>query len=117
MTIDISTESDAGALIATAKGRIDSRNAQEFERAMNAAIGDGESNIVVLDLADLSYISSAGLRAILVTAKALRKRDAKFALCALQDPIKEIMEISGFDQVIAIHPSRAEALSALGASA
>ena len=114
MTIDINTESNAGALIATARGRIDSRNAQEFERAMNTAIGN--SNIVVLDLEDLSYISSAGLRAILVTAKALRKRDAKFALCALQDPIKEIMEISGFDQVIAIHPSRAEALSALGAS-
>ena len=64
-----------------------------------------------------TYISSAGLRAILVTAKTLRKRDAKFALCSLQSSIKEVMEISGFDQVIAIHPSKEEALSAFGASA
>lgn len=116
MTIDITTATEAGALIATANGRIDSRNAQEFEQTMSEAIGDGAS-IVILDLAGLSYISSAGLRAILVTAKTLRKREAKFALCSLQSAIKEIMEISGFDQVIAIHPSKADALSAFGASA
>ncbi len=116
MSIDITTATEAGALIATATGRIDSRNAQEFEQTMSSAIGEG-AGMVILDLAGLSYISSAGLRAILVTAKTLRKREAKFALCSLQSSIKEVMEISGFDQVIAIHPSKEEALSAFGASA
>ena len=63
--------------------------------------------------APLSYISSAGLRAVLVTAKMLWSREAKFVLCSLPAQIRGVFETSGFDKVIALHPSRAEALASL----
>ena len=110
--MEMKTEREGGALIALAEGRVDSTNARDFEDAMNAAIGEGES-IVILDLTDLSYISSAGLRAVLLIGKVLWKRDAQLALCSLSAPIKEVFEISGFDKILPIHDSRAAALAAL----
>ncbi len=111
--MEVTTQHENGTLVAIATGRIDSRNAREFETVMTQAI-DAESLAVVLDLEGLSYISSAGLRAILVTAKQLQKQKARFVLCALQDSIKEVMEMSGFSRIIPIHVSRSAALSALG---
>ena len=111
--MEVKTRRESGALVAEVEGRIDGATAREFEEVMNAAIGDGD-NVVVVDLASLSYISSAGLRAILLTAKGLWKRKAKFSVCALGDSTREVFEIAGFDKIIKIHPSVAEALEATG---
>ena len=110
--MEIQTEREGGTLIAKAEGRIDGVNARDFEEALKAAIGESD-NAVVMDLEGLSYISSAGLRVILLIAKTLRKREAKFAICSLADPIKEVFEISGFDKIIPVHASRGEAIAAL----
>ena len=109
----INTENKDGALIAKAKGRIDGANARDFERAVQDAIRDCEGPVII-DCEHLSYISSAGLRAILLIAKTLGKRKVKFALCSLSEPIAEIFQISGFDQIISTHSSQDEALSAVG---
>ena len=69
---------------------------------------------MIMDFEHLSYISSAGLRAGLITAKTLWNRDAKFVLCSLPDTIREIFEISGFDKILSIHTSHAKAFAALG---
>ena len=66
-----------------------------------------------MDFEKLVYISSAGLRAILLTAKSLGNLNAKLALCSLSDQIREIFEISGFDKIITIHPSKAETNASL----
>lgn len=109
----ISTERDGGTLIAKTEGRVDGSNAREFQDALEEAI-EPTDTAVVLDLENLSYISSAGLRVILLTAKTLRKQDAKLAVCSLSDSIKQVFEISGFDKIIPIHASQAEAVSAVG---
>lgn len=111
--MEINTETRNGALIARASGRIDGANARDFEAAVQSAIHECEGPVII-DCADLSYISSAGLRAILLIAKTLGKRGVKFALCSLSAPIAEIFQISGFDQIISTHPSQAEALEAVG---
>jgi anti-anti-sigma factor len=98
-------------LIAKTDGRVDGANAREFQTALDAAIDDNEFS-VVLDMEQLSYISSAGLRVILLTAKALQGRNRKFAICALSESIREVFEISGFDKIISIHASRSDALAA-----
>ncbi len=108
----VSTERQDNTLIAKTEGRIDGANAREFQDALDAAI-DSSERAVVLDLEEVSYISSAGLRVILLTAKSLQKQDAKFAVCSLSESIREIFEISGFDQIIAVHDSRNEAVDAL----
>ena len=91
-------------------GRIDGSNVAQFEEAIRTAI-DESDRAVLIDCENLGYISSAGLRAVLMTAKTLSSRNAKFALCAMSDPIREVFQISGFDKIVAIHPSKAEALA------
>ena len=108
--MELQVETHNGTLITKAEGRIDGTNAGEFEDAMQAALSESK-DAVVLDCEDLSYISSAGLRAVLRIAKDLQKRAVKFALCSLTGPIQEVFQISGFDKIITIHASRTAALA------
>ena len=108
--MDISTERNGTTLVAMPEGRIDGRNATDFQDSLIGAIQDSDERVVI-DLADLIYISSAGLRAVLLIAKSLDQRKAKFCLCALSAPIREVFEISGFDQIIKIHDTRDAAFS------
>ena len=110
--MDVTTERQDSVLSAQVGGRIDGSNVAEFEEAIRTAIEESD-RAVIMDFDKLVYISSAGLRAILLTAKSLGNRNAKFALCSLSDQIREVFETSGFDKVIAIHPSKAEALASL----
>ena len=106
----IETERQGGTLIAKTDGRVDGTNAREFQTALEAAI-DTNDRAVILNMEKLSYISSAGLR-ILLTAKVLQGRNTKFAVCSLSEAIQEVFEISGFDKIISIHASQAQAQAA-----
>lgn len=109
----IKSERAGGTLIARADGRIDSSNSREFHSELEAVITDSDTS-VVLDFEDVAYISSAGMRVILLTAKSLQQSGTEFVLCSMNDSIREVFKISGFDKIIAIHSSQAEALSAVG---
>lgn len=110
----INAERAGGTVIAKADGRIDSSNSREFHSELEAVIADSDT-AVVLDFEDVAYISSAGMRVILLTAKSLQQSGTEFVLCSMDDSIREVFKISGFDKIIAIHNSQAEALSAVGA--
>ena len=110
--MEIETERQGDALIAKTDGRVDGANAREFQTALEAAINDNDCS-VVLDMARLSYISSAGLRVILLMAKTLQGRNRKLAICSLSESIQEVFEISGFDKIIPIHASTVEAVAAI----
>ena len=58
-------------------------------------------------------MGSAGLRAILLLARELARRDAGLVLCALPAPIQRVFRITGFERLLTIHATRAEALAAL----
>ena len=72
---------------------------------------DGSETGVILDLEGLSYMSSAGLRTILITAKRLQESRTKFALCSLRETIKEIIQIAGFDRIIDVCDTRGDAVT------
>lgn len=93
-------------------GRLDSTSASNFEQTVNEKSGDNK-NPVVLDLENLSYISSAGLRAILLLTKTASAKGSKLVLCTLPPQVEEVFKISGFDKIIPIYQSRTEAISAL----
>ena len=76
--MDVTTERQDGVVSAQVGGRIDGSNAAEFEEAIRTAIEESD-RAVILDFEKLVYISSAGLRAILLTAKSLGNRNAKLA--------------------------------------
>ncbi len=110
----INAERAGGTVIAKADGRIDSSNSREFHTELEAVVADSDAALV-LDFEDVAYISSAGMRVILLTAKSLQKSGIKLALCSMDDSIREVFKISGFDKIIEIHESQAEALSAVSA--
>ena len=60
------------------------------------------SRSLIIDFKDLDYISSAGLRVILKATKALKREDGKIMLCDMQDYVKEVFEIAGFDSFLPI---------------
>ncbi len=110
--VNVTTERIDGVLSADVDGRIDGSNVVQFEEAVRTAIEDSD-RAVIMDFEKLVYISSAGLRAILLTAKSLQNRDAKLLLCSLSDRIREVFEISGFDKILPIHATKADALDSL----
>ena len=108
--MDMDVERDGSTLIATPKGRIDGLNAGEFSDALTAAIETGD-RLLLVDFSQMSYISSAGLRVILSQAKAMGAQEGKLDICAPPENILEVLRISGFDQILSIHESRAAALA------
>ena len=111
--MEISTEKEGEILVAKPEGRIDSTTARAFQEALETAIKDGNDGLI-LDLEEVSYISSAGLRVILIIAKTLQKDNRKLAVCALVESIVEVFKISGFDKIIPIYSTKAEAQAAIG---
>ena len=94
------------------EGRVDAAAAPNLEQAMMSSIGEGASN-VVLDLGRTRYMSSAGLRVVLVVARDLQVRNGRFAVCGLNDEVKELFEVSGFSLIVSILPDRDAAVAAV----
>ena len=65
-----------------------------------------------MDFEDLAYISSAGLRVILLVSKQLQRKNTKFGVCSLSSSISEVFQISGFDKIIPTYTAQADAISA-----
>jgi anti-anti-sigma factor len=94
------------------KGRIDSATGPAFEKDVLQQIEEGRRRLL-LDFAELIYISSAGLRIVLLAAKRMKTAGGKLALCSLNPQIAEVFEISGFSRILDIHQTRDAALSTL----
>jgi anti-anti-sigma factor len=98
----IKSGKENNALIVKISGRMDAVTAPEFEKALGAWIDESEKHFVV-DLSSLEYISSAGLRSILIIAKKLKALNGKILLAAMEESVNEVFEISGFNSIIPIH--------------
>ncbi len=106
-------ESKAGAVfVLEPTGRLDSANARSFEERVLSALDQGEKTLLI-DFDKLDYISSAGLRVLLMGAKRLQQSGGTIALCTLNPSIREVFEISGFLAIFAVHDDRAAALAAM----
>ncbi len=110
--MDVQFTREGSTLIAAVVGRIDGGNAHEFAETVGKAQSD-DDKAMIMDFAELDYISSAGLRAVLMTAKSCKSSNSEFALCSLPDQIMTVFEVSGFDKIIAIHPDRAKAIASV----
>jgi anti-anti-sigma factor len=100
----ITTEKNAEVLVVHTEGRLDAMTTGEFEKEMSALIQQIKQN-VLLDFEKLDYISSAGLRSILIIAKEMKSKESILALCCLNETIKEVFCISGFDSIVSIYPT------------
>ena len=90
-------------------GRLDANTSPDLEDRISETMNNGTINMV-LDFEALEYISSAGLRIILKTTKDLKRQNGQLILCSMQDYVREVFEISGFDSFLPIAPSLDDAL-------
>lgn len=105
-------ESQGKTTIVTVKGRLDSNMSKSFEtRLMELAEAPGAS--LVIDLAQVAYVSSAGLRVLLLAVRKVKAGKGKIALCAIQAQVREVFDISGLSSVFAIHPDRGAAVQSV----
>ena len=90
-------------------GRLDTTNYTVLEKKL-MDLADSQHDKILVECAKMDYISSSGLRILLMALKKITQMKGKFALCSLQENIHEIFEISGFTSIFEIHSSREEAL-------
>lgn len=107
--MEIATAREENAVIVSVKGKIDAVTAPEFEESLAGMIAAGEI-VFLMDFSGLEYISSAGLRSILSTAKQLKHKNGTIAFCGLKGPVKDVFKISGFGTIFKISETREEAL-------
>ena len=91
-------------------GNLNSNTSPALEDKIFEAIKN-ESKNMILDFEDLDYISSAGLRVIMKTAKNLKQSEGMIVLCSMQDYVKEVFEIAGFDAYLPIVSTMDDALN------
>ena len=96
--------------VASVNGRLDAVSAPEFQNQLLALVDQGAKELL-LDFAGVDYISSAGLRSILVVAKKLRTGQGMLSVAMLQDTVKEVFEISGFNSILPVFDTVEAALS------
>ena len=101
------------ALVLAPSGRLDSVTSSELEKQVATHLDAGERRLVV-DLAGVEYISSAGLRVLLMAAKRLREPPAALVLCGMGPSVRTVLELAGFLPLFAIEPAREQALARLG---
>lgn len=96
--------------------RIDASNAGLAESDIQQLFAqNASSGSLLIDLNNVSYLSSAGLRVLLIAAKTAKLRGGKVAIASPQPSVKDIIVMSGFDKLIAICNDRAAGLASLQA--
>lgn len=108
--MEYSVEKQGDVLVVKVKGRLDSTTAPELEQQCADYIDQGEK-CFIMDLEEMTYVSSSGLRCILTTAKKLMACDGKFAVCNLQKMAQEVFSLSGFSFMLSIYDSLEEAIA------
>ena len=108
--LEIEHGTEGIATVLALRGRVDTATAAALERACMAAI-DGGSRRLLLDLAEVDFVSSAGLRIFLVVAKKLSTCGGRLALCRLTKPVADVLALSGFDRILITAGHRGEALA------
>ncbi len=99
--MEIVTNKTEDIIIVSVSGRIDTATSADFQNAVNQLIQQGEKNIV-LDFENVEYLSTAGLRAILVAAKKSAAAGGKLCCCSLQPFVSRIFEVCEFTRLIPV---------------
>jgi anti-sigma B factor antagonist len=90
-------------------GRLDTTNYSMLEKKLMELI-DSHHDKILIECTKMDYVSSSGLRILLMALKKITLAKGKFVLCGLQENIREIFEISGFTNIFEIYTTREEAL-------
>lgn len=115
--MNVTFETLAHTTLVIVQGRLDFGAAAEFQRKLEQALTAAKAApaALIVDCAALDYVSSAGLRVFLLSARAAQRAGIAFALCALQPAVREVFDVSGFSRIMTVHADRPAALAHTGA--
>jgi len=103
--MDIASRRYGDVVVAAPVGRIDHANADGLAAALAPLVESVDGGSLLLDFSRVDYISSVGLRVLMVAAKTLRARQRKLGVAAPQPVVREIFEISRFNLILDLSPS------------
>lgn len=102
--------SSEGVTVIKIEGNLDTQTSPAAQEELERIVEDGARKLLI-DFADLAYISSAGLRVLLATAKKLTTEQGEMRMCNMNDVVKEVFEVSGFSTIFKVFPTDTEAMS------
>lgn len=112
MSLELNTIVKDGITVIEFIGNLDTNTAPEAESVINIQLAEGVGKII-LNLGKTNYVSSAGLRVFLATAKKMTASGGAVKLCSPNPVVREILDISGFSTILDVKETEDEALSAL----
>ena len=118
--MEFSSQQFADVAFIHVEGRIDHKTAKGFENALKPyldACVAGEYQKILVDLGGVDFMTSAGLRVLMIVAKTCDKQGGEIVVAALQPIVEEIFKISRFDLVLKIFPTVKSALEAISPTA
>jgi anti-sigma B factor antagonist len=110
-TMDIEVTGSAGITVVTPRGDLDMAAADQMKRTLTKLVDDGSRKLLV-DLGQVGYVDSSGMGALVASLKHVRTLGGDLRLCALQDDVRAIFEMTRLNRAMTIHGTRPEALGA-----
>jgi anti-anti-sigma factor len=107
----VHSEEEQGVVLVTVEGELDMNTAAQLERELEAPIAAAGSALLI-DLSRCEFIDSTGIALIVRSWQALNDDD-RFALCGVGDQVRRVLEITGLEATIPMHPNRQQALEQL----
>jgi anti-sigma B factor antagonist len=107
MEIDVKELNRADLIVVN--GRVDSSTAPELGQVLNDVIDRGTVNLVV-DLSDITYMSSAALRELVAALKRVKKAGGDLRLCAPSERASEVLDLAGLSSIFTIYESQVDAV-------
>ena len=112
--MELSEEMAVNVTVVSVAGRIDTRTAGHFGDRLDELLRAGQARLLI-EASQLSYISSAGVRALLIAAKTASNQGGRLALCNMTATMHRVVEAAGLEAVFETYPSREAALAKLSA--
>ena len=98
-SLEHSVRTQGTATVVAVAGTVDAVTAPRFAEALQAEVAAGHAKLVV-DLADVAYISSAGLRAVLASLKGARAAGGDLRLAGAGDGVAQVFDLAGFGSIL-----------------
>ncbi|MDT8357631.1 MAG: STAS domain-containing protein, partial [Methanomicrobiaceae archaeon] len=109
--MEVRSDRERGILVLSLEGRLDMQGALDFEELIREEVR-GPDNAVVLDMSGVSYLSSAGIRAIVRLEKILKPRGGGLHIAGVQPYALSVLELTGFSNLLSLHSTPDEAVHA-----
>lgn len=109
--MDIEVTGSAGITVIAPRGDLDMAAADQMKRTLTKLLDDGSRKLLV-DLGQVGYVDSSGMGALVASLKHARTVGGDLRLCALQDDVRAIFEMTRLNRAVTIHGTRSEALGA-----